>query len=76
MDLALWEKPCPVDTANWGEDRWCPGKWGIMIVSAAYISRTRTPGLGWAAGRLGRSSGLSLAGLRGCGQARDLEGKL
>lgn len=54
VDLALWGKPCPVDTAGWGEDRWCPGKWGIMIVRAGLYFRTRTPGLGWAAGRAGQ----------------------
>ena len=72
MDLALWGKPCPVDTANWGEDRWCPGKWGIMIVSAGLYFRTRTPGLGRAGQELRAQPGRS----EGCGQARDLEGKL
>ena len=76
VDLALWGKPCPVDTAGWGEDRWCPGKWGIMIVRAGLYFRTRTPGLGWAAGRAGQELRAQPGKSEGCGQDRDLEGKL
>ena len=65
-----------MDTADCGEDRWCPGKWGIMIVSAGLYFRTRTPGLGWAAGRARQELRAQPGKSEGCGQARDLEGKL
>lgn len=47
--MAVQGKPNPGDTAGWGEDRWCPGRWDILT--------DRAPSLREAAGGLGRGQG-------------------
>ena len=76
VDMVVQGKPSPADTAGWSEDRRCPGRWGVMTVGAGFYFRNRTPSLRWAAGRAGPGLRAQPGWSEGCGQDRDLEGKL